>query len=142
MRANPRHTTYRADPSAQVRHVLVVEDNPVTADVIQFYLQRVGYQVRVAHDGYEALRCLDERRFDVVVTDYRLPQLNGRALCQQMRRRDCYRRVPVLMLTARSAELDLSELRRELELTDVLAKPFSPRALVRTIQACMAQKPN
>jgi two-component system response regulator ResD len=134
MHTDPQHKSHRIDRCGAARRILVVDDNHVTADVIQFYLQRVGFQVTVAHDGSEALAWLDRRCFDLVVTDYRLPGLDGRALCRELRRRDAHARPPVVMVTAGAADLDLSELRRDLELTEILAKPFSPMALVRTIR--------
>lgn len=138
----PQCKMRRVDCSDDTRQVLVVEDNRVTADVLQFYLERVGYNVAVAYDGAEALRMLDDGRFHLVVTDYSMPGMDGRELCLQMRRRDRYARAPVVMVTAKGPELDLPRLREELGLVEVFSKPFSPMALVRTVKSCLSHDRN
>ena len=119
------------------RRVLVVEDNPVTADVVQFYLERAGCEVRSASNGRQALELIEEQAFDLIVTDYTMPELNGRDLCLRFRQSRAYRETPIVMVTAKRSELDSPEMRQELGLVEIFPKPFSPMELVRTVRRCL-----
>jgi CheY-like chemotaxis protein len=118
--------------------VLIAEDNAALADVIRFNLSRVGLAVTVARHGQEALDMLRASRFDLVVTDFHMPQLSGQELCEQMRLDPQLELIPVILLSAKGLELDAERLRRELGVRAVLFKPFSPRDLARTVQQHLA----
>lgn len=118
--------------------MLIAEDNAALADVIRFNLSRVGLAVTVARHGQEALDMLRASRFDLVVTDFHMPQLSGQELCEQMRLDPQLELIPVILLSAKGLELDAERLRRELGVRAVLFKPFSPRDLARTVQQHLA----
>jgi len=115
------------------KQILVVEDEATIREVIRRYLEREGYQVREAADGYAALDILAEAQPDLIVMDLMLPGIDGLTLTRQLRQRS---RVPIIMLTARG---DTSDRIRGLDLgaDDYLPKPFSPRELVSRIQAVL-----
>lgn len=115
------------------KQILVVEDEDTIREVIRRYLEREGYQVREAADGYTALDILAEAEPDLIVMDLMLPGIDGLTLTRQLRQ---HSRVPVIMLTARG---DTSDRIRGLDLgaDDYLPKPFSPRELVSRIQAVL-----
>ncbi|HVA24009.1 MAG TPA: response regulator transcription factor [Chloroflexota bacterium] len=106
-------------------HILVVDDDPATVDLVRIYLERDRYQVSVAYDGRAALELAGRHNFDLVVLDWMLPGIDGLTVCEQLRGSS---EVPVIMLTARVQESD-----KLLGLTsgadDYLTKPFSPREL-------------
>ena len=115
------------------KRILVVEDEGTIREVVRRYLEREGYEVREAADGYAALDILAEAEPDLIVMDLMLPGIDGLTLTRQLRQRS---RVPVIMLTARG---DTSDRIRGLDsgADDYLPKPFSTRELVSRIQAVL-----
>ncbi len=114
--------------------VLVVEDDPDIAALIQLHLESAHYQVRIATNGTEGLQLALSEPVDLLVLDLGLPELDGLELC---RRLEC--KVPrplVLMVTARSTELD-RVLGLELGADDYLIKPFSVMELVARVRALL-----
>ncbi|MCM2578465.1 response regulator transcription factor [Streptomyces meridianus] len=114
-------------------HVLVVEDDPTVAEVVEQYLARAGYAVDRAEDGAEALAMAAARPPDLVVLDVMLPAVNGFDVCRTLRERGP---VPVIMLTARGDEDDRI-LGLEVGADDYVTKPFSPRELVLRVEAVL-----
>ncbi len=116
------------------KRVLVVEDNFVIGRVLRFNLERAGLGVTIARNGREAWALLQDKDFDLVVTDYHMPEMNGYDLCLRMRKEPRYKHTPVVLLTARGLELEIPQLREELGVLDVFSKPFSPAELTRKIE--------
>ena len=113
--------------------VLVVEDEPMVAEVVERYLRRDGYDVCIVHDGKAALTEFASFQPDLVVLDLMLPQVDGKEVCRQIRGRS---QTPVIMLTARSEEID-KLVGLELGADDYMTKPFSPRELVARVRAVL-----
>jgi DNA-binding response OmpR family regulator len=115
--------------------VLVVDDEPTIGDVVSRYLERAGYDTRVARDGPSAVAAAAERRPDLVVLDLMLPGLDGLEVMRRLRDGD--RRKPaVVLLTARGEEADrIAGLR--LGADDYVVKPFSPAELVARVDAVL-----
>jgi two-component system catabolic regulation response regulator CreB len=111
--------------------VLLVEDEVAIADAVLYALRAEGLQVEHSLLGAPALERLRRERFDVVVLDVGLPDLDGFALCQQLRG---FSQVPVIFLSARDAEVD-RVVGLELGADDYVTKPFSPRELVARVRA-------
>ncbi|MFV2021971.1 response regulator transcription factor [Micromonospora sp. LOL_023] len=107
--------------------VLVVDDDPTVSDVVLRYLERAGYQVDRAADGFAALAAVDRAAPDLVVLDLMLPGIDGLEVCRRLRQRAVT--VPVIMLTALGEEADRI-LGLQLGADDYVTKPFSPRELV------------
>lgn len=125
----------------KVRHVLVAEDNMATANAIRFNLKKAGLKVTVARCGKSARKLLDQDDFDLVVTDFQMPGMTGGELCKQMAEDPRLADIPVILLTAKTHETDLTY---ELEvmsgmgmlpLRTIMSKPFSPRELVQKVRA-------
>jgi DNA-binding response OmpR family regulator len=113
--------------------ILVIEDDPTVAEVVERYLTREGYRVSVERDGIEGLRRALAELPDLVVLDLMLPGLSGLEVCGRLRQEAP---VPVIMLTARSGEVDrVTGL--ELGADDYMAKPFSPRELTARVRAVL-----
>lgn len=120
------------------RRLLVVEDNRAMAHVIRFNFEKAGFEVQVASNGLEGVRCVQDGQFDVIVTDQQMPVMDGTAFCAQMRKLDAYRQVPAIMLTAKGLELEASQLKEELGIAAVFPKPFSPSQLVQAVEELLA----
>jgi DNA-binding response OmpR family regulator len=114
------------------RNILVIEDSPDIADLLVLHLSDEGYQVEVAQDGRAGLRQALEQSFDLVILDLMLPGVDGLEICRQLRAAPRY--TPILMLTARSTEID-RVVGLELGADDYLTKPFSIRELVARVKA-------
>jgi DNA-binding response OmpR family regulator len=113
--------------------ILVVEDEEAIAEAVRARLASEGYQVRVAHDGPEALRAAGEARPDLVVLDLMLPGMDGLEVCRELQRTDW---VPILMLTARTEEAD-KVAGFAVGADDYLTKPFSLRELTARVKAIL-----
>src|SRR5438445_2802782 len=113
--------------------VLVVEHEPMVAEVVQRYLRRDGYAVEVAHDGISALTAYERFQPDLLVLDVMLPGLDGLEVCRRIRSRAG---TPIIMLTARAEEVD-KLVGLEIGADDYVTKPFSPRELVARVKAVL-----
>jgi DNA-binding response OmpR family regulator len=119
-------------------HVLVVDDDPVLAQLVAFRLGRMGLQVSVESDGEAGLAAVRQLRPDLVVLDWLMPRMNGLEVCRAVRT-DAdpeLARTPVLLLTAKAQEPDL-ERGFAAGATDFVAKPFSTRELVTRVTAAL-----
>src|SRR6516165_9004131 len=114
--------------------VIVVEDDPHIADLVDLYLRRDGYRVLLAPDGEKGLALFAREDPWIVILDVGLPGAkDGFEVCREIRAKSS---VPVLFLTARDDEVDRI-LGLELGADDYLAKPFSPRELVARVRAIL-----
>jgi DNA-binding response OmpR family regulator len=114
------------------KHVLIVEDEPKIARLIELHLRDLGCSVELAATARAGLEAVDSGEVDLVVLDLMLPDRDGLDVCRELRARKDY--LPILMLTARSSELD-RVLGLELGADDYLTKPFSVRELVARVKA-------
>jgi len=116
--------------------VMVIEDEKEIRDLVRYNLEKAGFRVAVAGDGEEGLRQLFAARPDALVLDLMLPGLNGLEIVREVRAEPLTHDLPVLVLTARSAEMD-KLLGFEQGADDYLTKPFSPRELVARVRALL-----
>jgi two-component system phosphate regulon response regulator PhoB len=118
---------------------LVVEDDPDIQELLQLHLSREGFHVEVVGRGDEALAAIRRHRPDVVILDVMLPDCSGNDICRDLRRGPATASLPILMLTARSEEID-RVVGFELGADDYVTKPFSPRELVLRIRAVLRRE--
>ncbi len=118
--------------------VLVVDDDPVIADLVAFRLTRLGLDVSVETDGQAGLAAARQLRPDLVVLDWMMPRMNGLEMCAALRAEpdEQLARTPVLLLTAKAQEPDL-ERGFAAGATDYIVKPFSPRELATRVTAAL-----
>ena len=116
--------------------VMVIEDEKEIRDLVRYNLERAGFRVAVAADGEEGLERVFASRPDAVVLDLMLPGRTGLEVLRELRAEPMTRDVPVIVLTARAAEMD-KLLGFEHGADDYLTKPFSPRELVARVQALL-----
>jgi DNA-binding response OmpR family regulator len=113
--------------------VLVIEDDPNTANLVELYLKNEGFAALTANDGETGLVLAKRHHPDLVVLDLMLPRMDGWEVCRQLRKTSD---LPVIMLTARGEEIDrVSGL--TLGADDYVVKPFSPRELIARIKAIL-----
>lgn len=113
--------------------ILVVEDEPSIAEVVDLYLRRAGFKVEVARDGAAAVEAIERKMPDLVVLDIMLPQIDGHEITRWLRDQS---EVPIIMLTARRGEADrIAGL--EMGADDYVVKPFSPQELVSRVRAVL-----
>lgn len=116
--------------------ILIVEDEEAIATLIEYNLATDEFDVRIAIDGEEALLKIEERQPDIVILDWMLPRISGLEVCRRLRARPETRNIPIIMLTARSEEVDRV---RGLETgaDDYITKPFSANELVARVRAVL-----
>lgn len=121
------------DPAAAPKKILVVDDEDTIRDVLRRYLEREGFAVREAADGYTALDALRDDPPDLIVLDLMLPGIDGLTLTRQIH---AHKRIPIIMLTARG---ETSDRIRGLDqgADDYMAKPFSPQEVVSRVKAVL-----
>jgi two-component system phosphate regulon response regulator PhoB len=116
--------------------ILVVEDEPVIQEVLDYYLKRDGHEVTLTSTAKEGLRLARDRRPDLILLDLMLPDGSGTELCKSLRQDATMRGVRVMMLTAKGEEID-RVLGFELGADDYIVKPFSVRELLLRVQSVL-----
>jgi phosphate regulon transcriptional regulator PhoB len=114
--------------------ILLVDDEEMIVESIEFALNQEGYEVVRAHDGQEALQQVQLSKPNLIVLDLMLPKLSGLEVCRLLRREQ--NDIPVIMLTAKGEEID-RVIGLEVGADDYLVKPFSLRELVARIKALL-----
>ena len=113
--------------------ILVVDDEKLIVKGIRFSLQQDGMEVEAAYDGEEALNCIKEKKFDLVVLDVMLPKMNGLEVCGQVRD---FSQVPIIMVTAKGEDMD-KIMGLEYGADDYIVKPFNILELKARIKAIL-----
>ncbi len=113
--------------------ILVVDDEHIVTEVVERYLLREGYEVKIAFDGTQALRIAREWNPHLVILDLMLPEIDGLDVCRQLRQDNP---VPIIMLTAKGEETDRI-IGLELGADDYIVKPFSPREVVARVKSVL-----
>lgn len=117
-------------------YILVMEDEDALSTLLQYNLEKEGYEVAVAQDGEEGWLMIEERQPDLVLLDWMLPKLSGIEVCRRIRSKAETRNLPVIMLTARGEETDRV---RGLDTgaDDYMTKPFSMTELTARMRAVL-----
>ena len=123
-----------AEPQATI---LIVEDEESFIEALVVGLKREGFLVKVARDGAEALTVFDAVRPDLVLLDVMLPKMNGIDVCREIRTKS---RVPIIMVTAKGAEID-TVVGLEVGADDYVTKPYRLRELVARMRAVLRRVP-
>lgn len=114
-------------------HILVVDDEDKIRDIIKKYANFEGYSVTEAANGMEAVEKCKSHKFDIIIMDIMMPELDGFSACREIRKTSD---TPVIMLSARGEEYDRIH-GFELGIDDYVIKPFSPRELMMRVDAIM-----
>ena len=121
------------DMAAAQPRVLLVEDEPAQREVLAYNLEAEGFAVRRAENGEEAMMLIAEEKPDLVILDWMMPLMSGLEVCRQLKSRAETRAIPVIMLSARSEEVDTV---RGLETgaDDYVVKPYALRELMARVR--------
>ena len=122
--------------NSKEKTILVVDDEEHILELVRFNLEKSGYQVVTAETGSEAMELLKQQPVDLLILDLMLPDVEGIDVCKQLRASDAYSALPIIMLTAKSEELDRI-LGLELGADDYLTKPFSVKELVARVKTIL-----
>jgi DNA-binding response OmpR family regulator len=113
--------------------ILVADDEASIIEMLQYNLEKAGYEVVAAADGLEALRAAHRHSPDLAVLDITMPGMDGLELCGRLR---LEKNLPVILLTARDSEID-KIVGLEIGADDYVTKPFSPRELIARVKAVL-----
>jgi two-component system alkaline phosphatase synthesis response regulator PhoP len=123
-------------PESSGRTILVVDDEANIVELMRMYLEREGYRVQAASAGAEALELIARQPPALMVLDLMLPEVDGWAVCRQVRAGNIAPDLPIIMLTARDDDVD-KIVGLELGADDYVTKPFNPRELVARVKAIL-----
>lgn len=115
--------------SSQTWRVLVVDDEPAIRDTLSDLLEDEGFVVARARDGVEALQLLESRVFDLIVTDVKMPRLDGASMARHLRRQGVL--IPIVLMSAVYADIDLAAI-------TFIPKPFDFDVLLWRIREALA----
>jgi len=121
------------------RRVLVVDDEIHIVHVVTIKLRNNGYEVISAENGAEAFELAREEKPDIIVTDFQMPVMTGLQLVEKLRQYEETKDIPVIMLTARGFAVE-NRSKEELQISEFLSKPFSPKELLRSIEDALYHK--
>ncbi len=118
------------------RKILVVDDEAVLVETIAYNLEQAGYSVTTASDGASALQAAHRETPDLIILDIMLPEMDGLEVCRQLRRESNTAMTPIMMLTAKSYEID-KVVGLEVGADDYVTKPFGRRELLARVRALL-----
>jgi two-component system, OmpR family, alkaline phosphatase synthesis response regulator PhoP len=113
--------------------VLIVEDEPEIAELIEFHAERAGMRARKVHSGRIAIDVIKREKPDLIVLDLMLPDLDGLEVCRKLKQGEDTRSIPIVMVSAKGEESDVVA-GIELGADDYVTKPFSPRVLMARLR--------
>lgn len=119
--------------------IFIVEDDRDIRELLKYNLEKEGYSVAMEADGNKALQKLKSKKPDLVVLDLMLPGRDGLSICREIRSDEDLKSMPVIMLTAKSEEVDIVT-GLEVGADDYITKPFSPRVLIARIRAALRRE--
>ena len=126
-------------PATHRSSMLVVDDDEMNRDLLSRYLQRQGHNVTVAEHGRQALDQAKKCRFDLILLDVLMPEMNGYQVLKKLKCEGIWRDIPVLMISSLE-EMDIVVRCIEMGADDYLAKPFNPVLLDARINSCLEKK--
>jgi len=115
-----------------MRSILAVDDSPSMRSMLSFTLKQAGYQSVEAEDGVEGLSIANSNKFDLVITDINMPNMDGIELIKELRKLDDYKYTPILVLTTESGD-DKKGQGKAAGATGWIVKPFDPDQLLNII---------
>ena len=121
-----------------MKKILIADDSKTTRQVLNFSLTDAGFSVTEAIDGMDALRCIEQNSFDLLITDLKMPRMDGLELTQKVRAMEDYRHLPIVILTTESSE----EKKKEGKAAGAsfwVVKPFQPEQLLQVVNMSLGK---
>lgn len=119
-----------------MERVLIVDDDPDILRLVSYNLTQAGFDAVAADSGRKAIEIVQQQPPDLIILDVMLPDVDGMEVCRTLRGHDASRHIPIIMLTARSEEID-RVVGFELGADDYVMKPFSPRELILRVKSIL-----
>ena len=120
------------------KKILLVDDDPDFVDAVKSVVEGAGYDVSVAYDGKEALEEVAKTKFDLIILDVMMPEVNGHEACKKLKENPDTAEIPVILLTAVASRVTSSTYTHrdmlESEAEDYIAKPVEPEVLLSRIE--------
>lgn len=116
-----------------MKHILTVDDSASVRQMVSFTLRTAGYEVSEAVDGKDGLAKVDRAKFDLIITDLNMPNVDGIQLITALRKLPGYSFVPILMLSTES-QVEKKDAGRKAGATGWIVKPFNAGQLVAVVQ--------
>ena len=113
------------------KRILNIEDEPDLAKITSFRLRKAGYEVLVALDGKQGLEMAEKERFDLILLDLGIPIISGFDVCQILKAKNAFKKIPIIILTASSDKV--KEITEEMKADDYIVKPYEPQNLLDKI---------
>ena len=130
----------RTPTAARPARILIAEDTPQAAELLEAYLSGPEYELQFASDGVETLEKVAAQRPDLILLDVMMPRLSGFEVCKRLRADPATRAIPILMITALDQPLDV-ERAVEAETDDFLSKPISKAELLHRVHSLLKIRP-
>lgn len=121
--------------------ILLVDDETHVINVLSVKLRSAGFHVASASDGCEAIRCALEETPDLIITDYRMPGMDGRELCDALLHYKKTCNTPVIMLSGRSHGMNNNDTQGVQNIKVIIGKPFSPREVLNKVYEILELQP-
>ena len=118
------------------QNILIIEDDKHISKLVNYNLEKAGYECFVVSDGEEGLKILGKHSIDLIILDIMLPKMDGFEVCRLIKQNPRLKDIPVIMLTAKGEEVDIIVC-LELGADDYVVKPFSTRELILRIKAVL-----
>lgn len=119
--------------------ILIVEDDEDIAELIRYNLVKDGFRPKTVTTGEDAIDCLHDDKYDLVLLDIMLPGMDGLEVCRTLKENERMRPIPVIMLTAKGEESDIVT-GLELGSDDYIVKPFSPKVVIARIRTVLRRR--
>lgn len=116
--------------------VLIIEDEPELQEILTYNLEALGYQVHVYDHGTRGLEAVQKLMPDIILLDVMLPGMNGLEVCRHLRSNNSTKRIPIMMLTAKSEEVD-QLVGFQMGADDYVTKPFKMRVLIERVKSLL-----
>lgn len=114
--------------------VLLVDDSNMSRQYLRRVFESIGItQITEATNGCEGIKALEQHDFDLICTDYHMPEMDGRELAETIRKQPAHHHIPILMVSARADELQLAQI-EQAGINALTNKPFEPEVLRRTLK--------
>ncbi len=115
---------------------MIIEDEPSQIELIHYHLKKEGYEVFTSHDGEDGLMQASEVLPDLILLDWMIPKISGIEVCRRLRRSSLTKEIPVIMITARSEEVDKIQ-GLDMGADDYITKPYSIKELLARVRAAI-----
>ncbi|GAB4140218.1 MAG: hypothetical protein Tsb009_09460 [Planctomycetaceae bacterium] len=122
------------------RHIIACDDASCIVRSIDLKLSKAGFHVQTAEHGQAALELIQKQVPDLLISDCQMPYMNGIELVRNLRMNPATVDLPVILLTAKGYELDHQMLKNELNIKEIISKPFSPRELLKLVNRMLEEQ--